>query len=76
MYLYTHSLTHSLTHLHTLTHSHTLTLQSIKEHPWLAFFSLCAEQVFEEKEGIWKQLLRQLKKDTKISVDSALKVMI
>ena len=64
MYLYTHSLTH------------THTLQSIKEHPWLAFFSLCAEQVFEEKEGIWKQLLRQLKKDTKISVDSALKVMI
>jgi hypothetical protein len=46
---------------------------SIKEFPWLAFFSLCAEQEFEEKEGIWKQLLRQLKKDAKISVDNALK---
>jgi hypothetical protein len=46
---------------------------SIKDYPWLAFFSLCAEQEFEEKEGIWKQLLKQLKKDPKISIDNALK---
>jgi hypothetical protein len=48
-------------------------LQSIKECPWLAFFSLCAEQRFEEKEGIWRQLLIQLKKDPKIAIENALK---
>ena len=51
-------------------------LQSIKECPWLAFFSLCAEQRFEEKEGIWRQLLIQLKKDPKIAIENALKVCI
>lgn len=35
---------------------------------------LRAEQEFEEKEGIWKTLLCLLKKDPKISVDSAMKV--
>jgi hypothetical protein len=46
---------------------------SIKEYPWLAFFSLCAEQRFEEKEGIWRQLLIQLKKEPKITIENALK---
>ena len=49
-------------------------LQSIKEYPWLAFFSLCGEQQFEEKEGIWRQLLIQLKKEPKITIENALKV--
>ena len=42
--------------------------------PWLAYMTLCAEEMFEEEEEIWKTLLLQLKKDPKASVDSALKV--
>jgi len=36
--------------------------------------TLCAEEMFEEEEGIWKGLLLQLKKDPKASIDAALKV--
>ena len=48
--------------------------QSCSECPWLAFHSLCAEQTFEEEQGIWNALLKQLRKDNKISIDTALKV--
>lgn len=39
----------------------------------MAYNALCSEELFEDKEGIWKALLRQLKKDPKASIDSALK---
>ncbi len=41
---------------------------------WLTYNALIAEETFEEEEGIWKSLLLQLKRDPKITVETALKV--
>ena len=49
-------------------------LQPSGECPWLAYTTLCAEQQYEEEEGIWKALLQQLRQDPKATVDTALKV--
>ena len=50
-------------------------LQPSGECPWLAYTTLCAEQQYEEEEGIWKALLQQLRQDPKATVDTALKVL-
>ena len=57
-------------------HIFSLPPQNVNEFPWLAYFALCAEQEFEEKEGIWKVLLKNLKRDSKLSIDAALKVSL
>ena len=53
-----------------------LYLQPRGECPWLAYTTLCAEQGYEEEEGIWKALLQQLRQDPKATVDTALKVLL
>ena len=48
--------------------------QSPKEFPWLAYDALSAEQLYEEREGYWSGLIKQLKNNRKITMDAALKV--
>ena len=49
-------------------------LQPHEECPWLAYYTLLAEQRFEEQEKIWRTLLSRLKRDSKVNVEGALKV--
>ena len=70
----THSMSLSLQNIY-ICLSVCLYLQPRGECPWLAYTTLCAEQSYEEEEGIWKALLQQLRQDPKATVDTALKVL-
>ena len=59
-----------------INHQYFFLFQPRSDCPWLAYTTLCAEQQYEEEEGIWKALLRQLRQDPKATIDTALKVHV
>ncbi len=66
--------TYICVYIHMYVHTHACMIQPPNECLWLTYNALIAEETFEEEEGIWKSLLLQLKKDPKITVETALKV--